>query len=342
MKRSRLLLLGCGALALPVALVAAWLAIALFPGFGGMDSSHHPFRSERAKERYLRLYDARAERWPVAQETRTVETSFGPTFVRISGPADGPPLVLLHGAGGSSLQWAPNVAALSEGHRTYAVDGLYGYGRSAYRRRLESAGDFVSWLDELVDWLGGLGPGRSTEPIRLVGLSYGGWQAAQYALHHPERLDALVLVAPAGTVQPLSGEWIRRAVLLAVPLRRFTENFFHWLMADWAARGTVGGLRLEDEVDLVYRGIRSFKMNRLVPPGSLTDARLRSLQQVPTLFLVGENEKIYSPERAVERLHEIAPRIETLIVPDAGHDLTVVRADRVNAAILEFLEEPPV
>ena len=60
---------------------------------------------------------------------------------------------------------------------------------------------------------------------------------------------------------------------------------------------------------------------------------------MPVLFLVGENEKIYSAQEAVERLNNIAPQIKTEFIPGAGHDLSVVQADVVNQKILEFLEK---
>ena len=69
----------------------------------------------------------------------TVPTSYGRTFVRISGPADAPPLVLLPGGGSSLLMWAPNVAALSERYRVYAIDRLGDIGRSVYLRPPERA-----------------------------------------------------------------------------------------------------------------------------------------------------------------------------------------------------------
>jgi len=59
---------------------------------------------------------------------------------------------------------------------------------------------------------------------------------------------------------------------------------------------------------------------------------------VPTLFLVGENEKIYSAKKAVQRLNEVAPQIETEVIPNAGHDLTIVQAEMVNRKVLEFLK----
>jgi pimeloyl-ACP methyl ester carboxylesterase len=66
---------------------------------------------------------------------------------------------------------------------------------------------------------------------------------------------------------------------------------------------------------------------------------LKSLK-MPVLFLVGENEKIYSAQNAVDRLNKIAPHITVEIIPDAGHDLSAVQAELVNQKILDFLEKP--
>ena len=52
----------------------------------------------------------------------------------------------------------------------------------------------------------------------------------------------------------------------------------------------------------------------------LTDEELNKLQ-MPTLFLVGENEIIYSARKAVERVQKAAPNIQTSVIKSAGHDL---------------------
>ena len=124
-----------------------------------------------------------------------VETSFGRTFMRISGPEGAPPLVLLHGIGGSSLQWIPNVGGLSEEFRTFAIDNIYDSGRGAYSSIFRTPDDFVDWLDELFDAL------ELGEDINLVGLSYGGWLTSQYALRHPpvELLGSLSRIDQNGT-----------------------------------------------------------------------------------------------------------------------------------------------
>ncbi len=61
---------------------------------------------------------------------------------------------------------------------------------------------------------------------------------------------------------------------------------------------------------------------------------------MPALYLVGENEKIYSAQEAVQRLNKVAPHIKTEVIPNAGHDLTIVQAEMVNRKVLEFLKQP--
>ena len=324
-------LIGCGTVVLVVGALIAWVGVSLFWGPGVMEMTDgHPFRSAQAKEEYLAFYDARARNWPVECEERMVETSFGQTRVRVSGPEGGVPLVLLPGGGATSLLWASSVQALSEHYRTYAVDNIYDFGRSVYTRPVATTADLVDWIDELLDALD-LG-----DNVQLMGLSYGGWLAIQCALRFPERLDGMVLVAPAATVFPLTGEFMVRSALCLIPHRYFTKSTMYWIWEDLARSGEAGRASVEDRVDHLMLAFRCFKFKVPASPTVLTDAELASIQ-VPTLFLVGEHEKIYSAEAAVERLHEVAPQIETEVIPGAGHDLTLLQADLVNRRMIEFL-----
>lgn len=327
-------LIGCGTIKILVVAIVIGVGVWLFSVPGSMEmSAYHPFRSPKAKEQYLKLYDMRAKKWPVVSEPRTVDTFYGQTFVRISGPDGALPLVLLHGAGGNSLQWVSNIEALSEYYRTYAVDGIYDHGRSVYTRSIKSPDDFVNWLDELFSALD-LG-----DNINLMGLSYGGWLTSQYALHFPDRLNKIVLLAPAGTVLPLRLEWMIRAILCLVPHRYFTKSFMFWLLEDVAQKDEASRIMIEEEVDIAFMAIRCFKQKRSVNPTVLEDKELQSIE-VPTLYLVGENEKIYSAQKAIQRLNKVAPHIKAEIIPNAGHDLTIVQAEMVNKKVLEFLKQP--
>jgi pimeloyl-ACP methyl ester carboxylesterase len=291
----------------------------------------HPFRSEKAQKQYLDLYDKKAEMWPIPSETKMINTSFGQTFVRISGPDDASPLILLPGANGNSLSWLPNIKALSTYYKTYAIDNICDYGRSIYSHQIKSLDDLIKWLDELFNGL------KLKEKINLMGLSYGGWQTAQYALCFPQRINKIVLLAPASTVLPLSIKFRLHGFLCIFPFQYFTKKFTLWMFEDLIKKSETIRRSTEKSVKDLFLAKKCFKPIRFVNPTVLKDEQLQDIK-VPTLYLVGENDKIYSPQKAIERLNKIAPQIKTEIIPNAGHDLTISQAEIVNSKILEFLQ----
>jgi len=253
--------------------------------------------------------------------------------VRISGPAGAPPLVLLHGGSGNSLQWIPNIEALSRVFKTYAVDNIYDYGRSVYTRPIKSPGDFTTWLEELFSAL------EMGNAINLMGLSYGGWLTCLYALRFPNRLEKIVLLAPAFTVLPLRLAWLIRAIVGFLPHRTFARNFMYWLAEDSMKKNDACRIMIEEIADDAFMAVRCFKPKHMVYPTVLKDKVLQSIS-VPALYLVGENEKLYSARKALQRLNRVAPQIKAEIIPGAGHDLTIVQADAVNKKVLDFLKQP--
>jgi pimeloyl-ACP methyl ester carboxylesterase len=336
-KLLRFLGIGCGTVLLVVLGLVGWIAVQVRAmGRPVVVDGVHPFKSAAKRDRYLANYDARAARWPVPSKAVVVDTSWGETLVRISGPEDGPALVLLPGANATSLLWAPNVAAWAEHYRVYAVDNIFDFGRSINSRNLTTPEDFVEWLDELLVRMG------LEEDVNLLGLSYGGWIAGQYGMTHPERLAKLVLVAPAATVAWFSGDFIKKGIMCLIPVPHFTKGMVRWALHD-AAEGTPEQRRVVEEAEEnAWLGLRSFKFRQMVNPTVLSDEELASFR-IPVLFLVGENEVIYSitGREAVERINRVAPEIETELFPDCGHDLTLVQADRFNRRVLDFLDAQP-
>lgn len=294
--------------------------------------AYHPFKSEKAKSKYLKTYDERAKKWPVATECRMVDTSYGQTFVRISGPADAQPLVLLPGIRSNSLMWMRNIKELSKCYKTYALDCIWDYGRSVYTRTFEDMNDFVIWLDELFNAL------ELGDNINLVGMSFGGSQTVQYALRFPNRLNKIVLLAPAATILSISVKFLMYIILCLLPHRYFTKNLAYWLFEDTVKKDEKSRMQVEEGIDDILLGLRCFKTLPVVKPTVLKDKELQNIK-VPTLFLVGENEKMYSAEKAIQRLINVAPHIEKEVIPNAGHDLVFVQAEMVNKKVMEFLKQ---
>jgi pimeloyl-ACP methyl ester carboxylesterase len=293
--------------------------------------AHHPFRSAETKKRWLSALTAMEKTvWPVASQSEYMDTSFGKTFVRICGPDSAPPLMLIHGIGGNSLMWAANIEALSQKFKTYAVDTVDDYGLSVYTRKPGNPKDYATWLDDLLSGL------KIEDRVNIMGASYGGWLTAQYALHSPTRVHKIVLLGPACTVLPIGLSFYVRQFLMLLPFRYFKESFFAWVMEDSKKKDSGSFQKMVDSLEM---GIQCFKPKRsVVRPTVLSDEELQRISAF-TLFMVGENEKIYSHLKAIDRLNRVAPLTKKEVIPNAGHDLFSVQAETVNRKALEFLQE---
>jgi pimeloyl-ACP methyl ester carboxylesterase len=117
-------------------------------------------------------------------------------------------------------------------------------------------------------------------------------------------------------------------------------------MIEWAlteaARGTPEQQKMvQDAADNAWLGLRCFKPTQMVHPTILSDEQWRSLVP-PTLYMVGEHEVIYAGTGAdaVARVNAAAPQVDTMLVPDCGHDLTLAQAAVVDRALLDFISDP--
>jgi pimeloyl-ACP methyl ester carboxylesterase len=99
-----------------------------------------------------------------------------------------------------------------------------------------------------------------------------------------------------------------------------------------AAKGTVLEETFIHHMEMVTRYCRPASMY----PTVYTDAELKQIDH-PALLLIGNAEKIYNPNKAIERAQRWMPDLTAEIIPDAGHLLIMDQPDIINARILEFL-----
>lgn len=141
---------------------------------------------------------------------------------------------------------------------------------------------------------------------------------------------------------PFSLGFFIRFTFLSIPLPGISgsplRRTCRWLFEDALRGDDACRARVEQVMDEVQRVARVFALPPPPWPLVLADKEWQGIR-VPCLFLAGENEKIYSAEAAVRRLHRVAPQVKAEIIPGAGHDLTVVYPDLVTGKVLEFLGE---
>ena len=151
-----------------------------------MTSGYLPvFVSDEGRRMVMASYGAVLDCWPVPYQEVDVPTSFGITHVIASGPAQGPPVVLMPALFATATAWYRTVGALSGQYRTLAIDILGEANKSLPTRPITSPKDYVQWFTELIDGLG-------VSQMALVGNSMGGWGSAYCAMNLPDRVERLV------------------------------------------------------------------------------------------------------------------------------------------------------
>lgn len=291
------------------------------------------FTTSAGEAEAMVTYRALLDLWPVPYTEIEVPTSFGTTHVIASGPAGGPPVILLHALFATATSWYRTVGAMSVRHRTYAVDLLGDPNPSRPIRPITSEADYVQWFTELVD---GLGVGR----FDLVGNSVGGFVAAACAMQLGDRVRRLVLVSPAATFHPMPAFYVHmfapKLVFLALPWlpgrARAMRRAVEWMRA---------GLPSDGPWDELFQRVllHGQGTNRVFPRVYRKEELARIA--APTLLLVGDREKIYPVDSVVRDAIALLPGIDVQIVPGAHHIASVAEPDGVSARILAFLEGGP-
>lgn len=216
-------------------------------------------------------------------------------------------LVFLHGFGGRATQWRHQLQKFSEDNRVIALD-LPGHGRS------DSLPGGFSMPQVQAALRAGLETLAIETPFVLLGHSFGGAIAAEFAADHPDQLSHLLLIAtPAGfrlnaayrVLLGLHGSLLR----LAAPLTRA------WL-----------GARPEVMQRWYRENLRSWS-------GEGVYARIT----VPALVVRGHRDRVFARPQ-FERVAQSIPGVEDVDIGVSGHMVMIERREAANRAIERFLD----
>ena len=293
------------------------------------------FQNEGDAERLYVLYDAFvAEVWPVPAEELDVDTSFGSTHVRRSGPADGVPIVFIHPSSATSIGWYRLIGPVAERHPVIAFDTMGTPGRSVQTAPLTSGDDMARWLDEALDAL-------ELDRVHLVGYSEGGWIAGTHAARtaRPHRLVTLTLIEPGGALIRVRPPTLLQLVLRGMWIIKGPGDSVQQLRAlnAWLSPG----VELTDrEIEFVLTVFETYRTH-LPLPSALDDAALASIS-APTLVLLAEQTVLYDANVAADRARQSLHDVEVEVVPGAGHGLPFQFPELTCDRLLRHIEAHPV
>ncbi|MEU3648266.1 alpha/beta hydrolase [Lentzea sp. NPDC034063] len=247
--------------------------------------------------------------------THVAAAGGGRLAVREAGPADAPPVVLIHG-------WAQTGAVWDlPGFRTYAVD-LRGHGESDdfgdYRDSAQWAADLKAVLDH-------------TGPATVVGWSYGGLVITDYLrVHGTAGINALVFVSaiteigrgrPGGETGPVMRDALPGALTDDLVMAKFCEAMAPLLPAGTVAKLTASATSVSHKVrgELFRRDVGSADVLKAV--------------DVPTLVVHGTQDEVVAPA-AAEYSAALIPGAELSLYPETAHAPFLERPARFAADLL--------
>ena len=297
-----------------------------------------PFKSPEGEAEYMAAYEATMKLWTVPYESKDIVSRFGSTHIVLCGPKDAPPLVLLHSFFSSLTNWAYTIADLSRDYRVYAVDMMGQPGKSIPDQPIRDRAEMAEWVTSILDALG-------IPQTHVVGYSYGGFAALNYAIHAPDRVNKLVLLTPVGGFVPLKLQFFIRSLAinyLPTPWlkRRAMESFMEWTFYKPNLDNEKAQRMFDCMVDQMTLGSLYFRSGMIVLPTPFMDEELHRVKN-PTLLLIGQQETYYDPIAAVARAKRLIPGIKTELIPQASHDLPISKSDIVDKKMLEFLKVDP-
>jgi long-chain acyl-CoA synthetase len=214
-------------------------------------------------------------------------------------------IVFLHGYGGKAVQWIYLLRAFSGENRVIAID-LRGHGHSDKPRSGFSMQDIMADVEGVLDVLG------INQKVVLVGHSFGGAIAAEFAVAHPERIERLVLIATTGEFQL---NWLYR-LLLRMPfttLQLIAPYTRSWL---GASPPTLKAWYQEN--------LSRWKGWDLFPK-----------LHVPTLTIRGHQDRVFE-KPLFEEVTRLIPGVEDVDVGASGHMVMLERREAVNVWTDDF------
>jgi proline-specific peptidase len=272
----------------------------------------------------------------------------GRVWYRTVGSGGGTPAIVLHGGPGSPHDYLAPLAALGE-ERTIAFYDQLGCGRS------DRPDDPGLWrLERFVDELAAVQDALGLDPAILIGHSWGGMLAVEYALSHRQRVSALVLMSPCVSMARTRADMERLVGEMPAAVRTVIDRH-HAAKTTDADQYRVAALafykrhlcRLEpwpaslEEAyaswgDAVYRTM--WGPSEFLPEGNLRDfeavERLAELS-VPALFACGRHDEI-TPE-ATEAYRSATPGAELAVFERSAHVPHLEEPDEFLRVVRQFL-----
>src|SRR4051812_22686279 len=242
----------------------------------------------------------------------------------------GPLVIFLHGIGGNRTNWLDQLEPFGSQYRAVALD-CRGYGLSDDYEGPLTFSDFALDVQRALDFFG-------VQQAHIVGLSMGGRIAQQFYYRQPHRVATLTIVDSHPGFSHLSPE--QRQSYVRARQKPLLEGKEPSDIAADVVAGLVGPNVTPEAKQKMLDSIASLRKGPYLKSieATVTQSNIGNLSDisVPTLFVVGECDRLTTPD-IVRQMATAVPGAKLTIIPGAGHLTNIESPTVFNSAVLDFL-----
>jgi pimeloyl-ACP methyl ester carboxylesterase len=290
------------------------------------------FVSPAGEKEFKNAYQTAMKDLPTPTKERWIHSKYGKVklyrFEYSGSEKKKTPLILLPRKSASTPMWEPNIKDFMKNRTVYTVDLLGEPRLSMETKKIKTPEDQAAWLHEVIKQI--------PEPnLHVLGLSFGGWSAANPAIHQHDKISSIILVDPVYVFDPIPLKMILASIPASIPIlpKSLREKMLSYIS---------GGAEVQNNdpmARLIETGMRTFK-SKLPMLKQITEHQLKSLE-MPVLGILAEKSTVHHAKESLEIGNKslINPLSEIVIFKNASHAINGEYPAKLAENIEQFMQQ---
>jgi pimeloyl-ACP methyl ester carboxylesterase len=280
------------------------------------------YKNDEYKQNILKMYNKFKTKSKISYEDVYIHTKFGNTHILTAGNENSESLIIFHGGNminTNTLFWFDKLA---EKYRIIAPDYLGHPGLSEEKVLNSNNDDYANWIVEIMDKF-------KLEKVNVIGPSFGGGVALNFAKYYPNKIEKMILIAPSSIS---NGSYLKMISQLIFPMIKYKikpshENLYKSVYPMFL-------YEVEEDVlevtSLIYQGVRiQNKMPKMISNKDLINFGS------PVFLIACENDIFFPAKKIIPQAKKIFTNLKKIKeIKNSGHSMD---KDNLNICIDEII-----
>ena len=282
--------------------------------------------NDRFKQDILKMYIKFKTKSKITYEDTYIDTKFGKTHILTAGNEHSESIIIFHGGNminTNTLFWFDKLA---ESYRIIAPDYLGHPGLSEEKVLNPNNDDYSNWIIEIMDTL-------KLEKVTVIGPSFGGGVALNFAKYYPNKINKMILIAPSSIS---NGSYLKMIIQLIIPMIKYKyvpshENLYKSVYPMFLYEVDEDVLEV---TSLIYQGVKiQNKMPKMISNRDLINF------SSPVFLIACENDIFFPAKKIIPQAKKLFKNLKKVKeIKNSGHSMNKENMNLCMDEIISFLD----